>query len=204
MGAGSTWAANDAVASQGRRGEMDTATILNQIARVGGPTVLHDLRIPIPGFTANIDHAVVAGNRIWLIDSKRWKPAFYWTVGGKTHRGIATFAVKDKKGNWKYPAASRTMPMAVDSITKFLTKRNTIRFSMATPLIVVWASSSKSRINVRFLKMPGSHAVSAVKLKSTQARMFGSKRADPQIVAALAQLVVDGSGASAVEPDDWG
>ena len=36
--------------------------------------VLHDLRIPIPGFKANIDHAVVSGRSVLLIDSKMWKP----------------------------------------------------------------------------------------------------------------------------------
>ncbi|OOP59265.1 hypothetical protein BMF89_21285 [Arthrobacter sp. SRS-W-1-2016] len=56
--------------------------------------VLHDLRIPLPGFKANIDHAIVSGKSVLLIDSKMWKPGFYrqcsaTAAAGKRHRSSA-------------------------------------------------------------------------------------------------------------------
>src|SRR5690606_3467832 len=93
-----SWAANDQVAAVGAAGEERTAIELGRIAaRPGGPTVLHDLAIPIPGFTANIDHALVFGHRVVLIDTKKWKPGFYWTVAGRTRRGLEAVPHADRK-----------------------------------------------------------------------------------------------------------
>lgn len=78
------WTANKKVAALGQRGEVATARILNQIARTpGGPTVLH--HVTPDGSQADVDHMVISGNHVLLVDSKAWKPATYWTIGG-THR----------------------------------------------------------------------------------------------------------------------
>lgn len=190
VGAGSTWAANDAVANMGRRGELDTAAMLNKLASMDGVTVLHDLRIPIPGFTANIDHAVVSGRKVWLIDAKRWAPAFYWTVGGKTRRGWSVFKVRGNGGRWKFPAESKTMPTAYDSVSRLLTSRGA-SFSMQQSLIVVWPSSAKGRLSVRWLRMPGSKAVDSASFARYARHTFRSKPADQRIVEVLASLTSD-------------
>ena len=65
-----SWAVDDAVARVGRDGELRTEELLWGLAdRRNGPTVIHDLTIPIPRFKANIDHAAVAGRSLLLIDT---------------------------------------------------------------------------------------------------------------------------------------
>lgn len=69
-------AVNENVAKIGAKSEQKTEVLLNGFAKKAA--VLHDLRIPLPGFKANIDHAVVSGKSVPLIDFKMWKPGFYW------------------------------------------------------------------------------------------------------------------------------
>lgn len=181
------WAHNDAVARVGKSGEVRTAAILNELANhPGGPTVLHDLNIPIPGFSANIDHVVVSGTTVYLLDAKVWKPGFYWTVSGRTFRGVSRFTPADKK----------TMPMAVDAVTRFLAKRQ-VRAKVARPLLVVWASSQRSPMHLWALTSPGARVVTGERLAARARRLVGTKPADPAVVAALSHLV-NGLAARAV------
>src|SRR3954453_8392557 len=80
------WARNQDVADIGAAGEKRTAQILDGFA--GKAAILHDLRIPIPGISANIDHVVVSGRRVLILDSKVWKPGIYWSLGGANRRGF--------------------------------------------------------------------------------------------------------------------
>ncbi|MEN8584697.1 nuclease-related domain-containing protein [Burkholderia sp. RS01] len=56
---------NESVAKIGAKGEQKTEVLLNSFGK--NAAVLHDLRIPIPGFKANVDHAVVSGKSVLLI-----------------------------------------------------------------------------------------------------------------------------------------
>lgn len=50
-----SWLDNVGTAKVGAVGERATAAVLNRLAlSLGGPSVIHDLRIPIPGVKANI------------------------------------------------------------------------------------------------------------------------------------------------------
>lgn len=190
------WAANAAVAAQGHRGETRTAEVLNRLVVGTGSVVLHDLRIPIPGFTANIDHAVVCGSRVYLIDSKSWAPAFYWTLAGSTYRGLARFRVARKDGTFAYPAESMTMPMAYETIERYLARAGH-RATMARPVVVVWPSSPRP-MNLRLLKMPSSKVVPGARFARYAWRMFTDRAADPGIVSSLSTLVNQpGRGSSA-------
>lgn len=91
------WAANASIARIGRQGELRTAALIDAAARRYGFTVLHDLRVPIPGFSANADHIVVSGRQVLLLDTKVWRPGFYWTFDGASFRGFSRFAPADKK-----------------------------------------------------------------------------------------------------------
>jgi hypothetical protein len=75
--------------------------------------VFHDLRIPGPAAkgAGNIDHLIVRGHTLVVVDSKRWAPGFLWTVGGHTHRGAKSFPAADK----------RTVGLAVDRLRQYLT-----------------------------------------------------------------------------------
>lgn len=173
------WAKNDAVARIGKSGEVKTAAVLDELAhRDGGPTVLHDLRIPIPGISANIDHVVVSGRTVHLIDAKVWKPGFYWTLGGRTFRGMSRFA----------PAEKKTMPMAVDAINRHLSGRR-VGAKVARPMLVVWPSSAHGSSSFWAMVSPGARVVDGAAFTARVRRLVGTKPADPAVVTALAPLV---------------
>lgn len=173
-----SWAANREVASIGARGEEATAKILNQIAsRPGGPTVLHDVAIPIPGFTANIDHIIVSGRKVIIIDTKVWRPAFYWTLFGKTRRGMERFA----------PAEKKTMAMAADHIGSYLAKKGTPA-RILLPQVWVWPSSQRSKMSVWAMQIPHAKTING-QVASARALKSKYQTADPSIVVALVPLV---------------
>ena len=176
-----SWLADQSTAKVGAKGEQRTARILNALAtKSDGPTVLHDLRIPLPGISANIDHIVVSGRKVTIVDSKVWKPGFYWTLFGATRRGVERFTPADKK----------TMPMAREAITSYLQKQG-IRADVRTPLLVVW-SSQKNRptSSLALLRSPGARAMNGTSFEQTPVAAIGGKPADEQIVRALAQLLL--------------
>lgn len=172
-----TWAASDSIAAAGREGELATARVLAGVAHVAGPTVLHDLRIPAAGVRANIDHAVIAGRRVWLIDSKYWRPGLLWTFGSTSYRGTERFEL----------ASKRTMPMAIDAVTSYLERRG-IDDAAVQGLAVVWPSSP-GRMSTWALRMPGAHVVPGARFETRAARTFGSERADQSILDNLTDLV---------------
>jgi hypothetical protein len=173
------WAQNKGTAQAGTRGEVATAKALDSLARtVGGPTVLHDLRIPIPGISANIDHIVVSGRRVLILDSKTWKPGIYWTLFGLTFRGRERFAAADKK----------TMLMAREAITKMLAQAG-VRATVAKPLLVIWPSTARATLRLAFLRSPGAGAVSGDQFVRALPTIVGGN-ADPKVVAALLPLVI--------------
>ena len=60
----------------GHLGEQITASLLDELLVIPSVHIIHGLRFP-GAHSADIDHVVVAGNRIALIDSKLWKPGQY-------------------------------------------------------------------------------------------------------------------------------
>ena len=175
----SSWLAGDGrTAAVGLTGELKTAAVLAQLASApGGPSVLHDLRIPIPGIKANIDHIVVSGRNVTIIDSKVWKPAIYWTIAGVTFRGRERFAPADKK----------TMPMARQAIIKFLASQG-VGANVRKPLLVVWPSNQARTLRLGLLRSPGARAASGDQFKIHTHGLCGGQSADPGVVSALAHL----------------
>lgn len=180
------WAVNADVARIGQAGEARTAALLNKFAAPeDGVTVLHDLRIPIPNFTANIDHVVVSGSTVYIIDAKVWKPARYWTLGSQTRRGFERFT----------PAEKQTMAMATDALGRYLTQRG-VRHTLARPVVAIWPSSTRVPLKVSWLRIPGAKAMSGdaferYAAKEFTVRMFGgAKAADAGLVTALAPLLL--------------
>lgn len=105
----SAWTTRDRVEA-GRKGELACAAFLSKtFAHDPDVYVFHDLNIP--GMKANVDHAVIRGRRLLLIDAKRWKPGVYWTVKGQTRRGR-------EKIDW---ADKATMPAALRIFRERLT-----------------------------------------------------------------------------------
>jgi len=172
-----SWAANAAVARHGQRGEQKTAQVLERTCRGhNGATVMHDLAIPIPGFSANIDHVVVSGRRVLLIDAKAWGPGFYWTHGGVTRRGLRPFKPGDKK----------TVEMAHQHIERFLAN-GWVTADFVTPLVVVWPTSG--RVSLRFARFPGARLITGAQLARAVRQSVGNDPADADLVSALTRLV---------------
>ena len=180
---------DQSAADIGKTGEIKTAAILDKLAnRAGGPTVLHDLNIPLPRITANIDHALVSGRNVLLIDAKVWKPGIYWTFRGVNRRGFEKIPHTQKQ----------TMKMASDAITGYL-RNNGVNATILHPILVVWPSSRKAKLHLRFLKVPGASVVHSDNMSSrkgvlgglnrTKLKPWASDTANPDVVAALVKLL---------------
>jgi hypothetical protein len=185
--AGAKFAANANVARVGADGERKTAVILNALAsQPGGPSVLHDLDIPNPKYSANVDHVIVSGKTVTIIDTKVWAGNFYWTLAGKTFRGLTRFATLDRAGNTTYPAEKRTLPLARDAYAAYLgVPVSSIRLGL-----IIWPAGKKP-LNLLFFRGPGSPtSVNGQGLTAARAgRLFGSRPADPHLLLSLAKLV---------------
>lgn len=169
-----SFAASAETAAAGKKGELLTAALLDeQVARFG-ITVLHDLRIP--GAKANIDHVVVSGRRVWVIDSKMWRPGFYFTLFGKTYRGLERVHHADKRG----------LPFGHDRLREYLEGQG-LNPSMRRPLMVIHPSRPGEHISM-WAYRPASTDVKTRAITPAQLR-FPAAAADSRIVAALARLM---------------
>ena len=177
LGGDTRWATNAGTLQAGFRGEARTEALLNELARDTEATVLHDVRIPIPGWSINIDHIVIAGQVVLLIDSKAWKPGFLWTWGSRTRRGTELFPACDK----------RTVQMAAEAFQRYLSMTGA-RF--AQPVVVVWSSRHNGKVSTWAAKFPGARLIGGQQLPRTVRRSVPvKKQADPDVVSRLLTLV---------------
>lgn len=171
-----SWAVSQRAARVGRAAETRTGEVLADLAHAeGGPTVLHDLDVPVRGSRANIDHVVVAGTTVLIVDSKAWKPGFYWSALGRSFRGVSRFA----------PAEKGTMGFLRDALARHLGDRATV----VEPVVAVWPSSGDAAPRLWALRVPSARVVRATRLRRAVRRALPRKPADPRVVAALARLV---------------
>lgn len=105
----------------GAIGEQMTAAILNGFA--DRAAIFHDLQVP--GQQINIDHAVLAGRRLLLIDSKLWQAGRYWSVGETHFRGLHRRDTPSQAVTMAYDAYRRVLP----------------HHPMPTPLVVLWSGA---------------------------------------------------------------
>lgn len=185
---GATWAKNAEVAAVGRAGELKTGELLGRIMRNGGPTVIHDVMVP-PAYRANVDHIVVSGRQVTLIDSKNWRSGRYWTLRGHTRRGTEPVPHVDKP----------TMGRSRDDIARFL-DRAEVDAKVTEPVFVCWPSSRNGRLGLAWYRPPVGIAMTGHRATRRLARRCGSKPADQAVVAALIPLVVSVRSGVAVVP----
>jgi hypothetical protein len=181
-----SWAANASAARVGQAGERRTATILDStVSRQGGATVLHDLTIP--GSRANVDHVVVVGRTVWVIDTKVWAPGFYWRVGSRAYRGAERFE----------PAEKKTTSLAVTRLRSYL-ERGGVAADFATPTVVVWPSNTRDRLSLMLLRRVGDSpvvgasgfALALRSMTSTRGLLRRRRTANSELVATLSELLV--------------
>lgn len=174
----------------GTDGEIRTARVLQKYCKPGGPTVLHDLVLPMNGIKANIDHVVISGNEVRILDSKLWQPGFYWTLGGTTRRGTTRVDHADKQ----------TMAMAATALRKVLSTSSTGNFTLKRPVLVVWPSNTKKRLSLRFFRPVGARAISGSRIDLRHRHFIGTKPANQDLVAALVPLVISVRSQRAIAP----
>jgi hypothetical protein len=74
----------------GSAGEKFTAELMDQLLRIPGTRVFHGLQYP-GSENADVDHAIVNGNKIVFVDSKLWKAGDYsWQWDGVIQRKNGT------------------------------------------------------------------------------------------------------------------
>jgi hypothetical protein len=169
----SSWAVNENVAKIGAKGEQKTEVLLNGFAKKAA--VLHDLRIPIPGFKANIDHAVVSGKSVLLIDSKMWKPGFYWSLLGY------------RRGWEKTPHIGKSQAYVSQAMATYLQGTGA---RVLTPRLVVWSSRDGQPLSTWMLTVPGAEVVNGLRIVPAVKSFVREGKADPAIVSKLRELLV--------------
>ncbi len=180
----------NAQTAAGTDGELRTARLLEKYCKPGGPTVLHDLVLPMNAIKANIDHVVISGNEVRILDSKLWQPGFYWTLGGTTRRGMTRVNHADKQ----------TMAMATTSLKKLLSTSTSGDFVLKQPTLIVWPSNSKKRLSLRFFRPVGARSTTGDRFALRHRHFVGTKPANPEIVAALIPLVISVRNQKAMAP----
>lgn len=161
-------------------GELNTSHVLEILAlQPGGPTVLNNLRFPKQSIKANIDHVLVAGSRVLVIDSKRLHPGTYAGDSPKTltRNGAPSDNIKTKTGI-----------TATNLLRGYLTDRHT-QPSMDLPLLVLWPSSP-GVIDHGRLRLPGVRTTTGPALYNFVICNQLFAPADPAIVNKLRQLVL--------------
>lgn len=169
------WGSSREVTRIGQDAELETGRILRDFT-AQGPSVINDLRIPIPGFNANIDHVVISGSQVLVIDSKAWAGGLYWTAGGRTRRGSELFPFADKK----------TLPTAVTALERFLRMKGISAVSFQTPVLAVWPTGPANFMLYR--PAGGAAIVQGNRFATWLNRNVKPKPARGDIMVALAEL----------------
>lgn len=69
-------------------GEQMTGDVLEGLLAIPGVRIIHGLRFP-GSDKADVDHAVIYGNKVALVDSKMWKPGKYsWNNRGEVVKNL--------------------------------------------------------------------------------------------------------------------
>lgn len=188
LGVDAHYVASEGARTAGAAGERATAAILDSFATRAA--VLHDLKVPGQK-RINIDHAIVTGNRVVLIDAKTWKAGFYWSAAGRNFRDVL------------HPVhTSEAVAIAHTRWAAHLTRLG-LKATLPTPLVAVWsgpqaaaASRSITRSStvpaitgaspsVWALHYPGAKAIAATALARRVEKLIVNAEPDAQIVAAM-------------------
>jgi Nuclease-related domain len=132
----------------GAKGETATAVILRVIFRnvTRRVDVYHDVNIPgMKG--GNIDHVVVSGAGLLLIESKRWRPGFYWTVFGKPFRNLTPVPSDTTvTGAKRFHTSTKTLSIGLENFLKQF--EGTEQLVPVQSVVVVHSSQPQQPVHV--------------------------------------------------------
>jgi len=179
------------LANVGLSGEVRTADILRVIqdnrAASQRFSVVHDFMAPSDKYTANVDHLVIAGNKVIIIDSKVWSPGYYATIAGRTwvYRSKGRSS-KAKALEYFSPGDKKTIPMLVDVMGEYLGSRALV----VNPTMVVWSSRESGRPKLAFYR-PGNgvEVVAGIRSAHHLNAIIPRKTADPYILSRVLELL---------------
>lgn len=201
LAGGNSFSGNAEADRIGAAGEQRVAAHLSRLAAKYPVAVLHDL--DIPGSAANIDHVLVYGNRVMILDSKVWKPTRYRSRGGRAYRGGPGFPLSLLlRGEPCDFAVKHTMEMASDRLATYLLHEGA-RFFLDTPLLVVCPSGAKKarEMNLRGLRVPGADVLPEDRaVTRIERKVRGSRGYSQDLTGVLLGLVREAEGASRAEP----
>ncbi len=99
-------------ATLGFGGEILTSQLIDVFAAIPGVRVVHGL---VPGAgEADVDHAILCGNRVVLVDAKNWAGGDYYWLSGQVMSTTADGVLP--RGNpmhWALPIITRALPRKV-------------------------------------------------------------------------------------------
>ncbi|XKH58477.1 NERD domain-containing protein (plasmid) [Citricoccus nitrophenolicus] len=171
------WSSNRNAALMGAAGERRTANLLDEYA--SRALVLHDLKIPLKGVHANVDHAVVSGNRILLVDSKVWASGTYWSFRGR--HMMNTKVIENPLG--------RSMVLARDGWAALAARHGG---TLVEPATVVWPARSGSAVSVSRLDSPAGSVVAGTDLRGVVEKFLTGPAEYTLATAAISQLAHSG------------
>ncbi len=161
----------------GRSGELATAAVLTSFeAAHPEVAILHSLRLPARKMRTDIDHVVVAGRRVWIIDSKCWAPGFYWSWLGLAWRGLRPAP----------HARRRTMAATARVLQGYLGTSAVVQ----TPVVVVWPSSEARRLSVWAWRPLDAKPLTGRRFAAVVNLIVPPAPADPKVVASLRELLI--------------
>jgi hypothetical protein len=180
------------LAGAGLKGEVRTASVLRAIqnARPASQrfSVVHDFMAPTDKYKANVDHLVVAGNTVIIIDSKVWSPGKYVTLAGKTwvYRPRKTRSSKAKGFEHFLPADKKTIPMLVSVMGDYLGSKPLI----IHPTMVVWSPREKDYPSLLFYRPgDGVEVISGRRSAHHLNAIIPRREADPVILSRVLKLL---------------
>lgn len=163
----------------GIEGERLTAAEIGYfLGSIPGVRLVNGLAFP-GSDSADVDHAIICGSRIALVDSKAWKPATYATVAGQD-----AIRVQGRDG-WTYFPSH--MPTAVSAFRKKLGRRH--RDADIRGYVVVHPKSNGTQLRLLNDDAEGVQLVTATQLIEQLGMWFAaddqSKIVDRKLLSAM-------------------
>lgn len=177
----------------GAAGEKVLARLLN--AHAEHAEIFHDLRVP--GARINVDHAVLSGNKLLLIDTKVWKSGTYFGGGNLLFSNFFRHQKTSQAVAMAHQSWTRTLaPLGVEVLTPSVvvltgSQKNAATKAARRPgaktATIVAAINDAPGATFLFASYPGGTLCTPAQLMRKVNRLANGKRTDDRVVAVLSE-----------------